>query len=247
VKNLLFADIAVTTSEHTKRELLARGISNVRCVYPGVPLPGKIAGAEEKLQAKQKLGFGDAPVVLFGGDYETSEAIETLVRAIPRVLSKSKAMFVLACRLKTGNALLKKKQVENTLRKSGILSHVKFLDPVPSMEELYSASDIQLMHQEHYYAKIDIPLVLLEGFSFGIPAVMARGTPPEELMRFADAGIVVPPTDSEALAEAILNLISDREKYQKISDACRNLINERFNISIMTNSYIEIYKELLKI
>ena len=105
---------------------------------------------------------------------------------------------------------------------------------------------------QHYSAaQIAVVPSLYEGF--GIPAAeaMACGTPvisttggalPEVV---GDAGILVPPGSADALAAAIRQLLPDKQTQQRMSEAGRKRVEEKFNWEQAARKTLEIYQEVL--
>ncbi len=74
-----------------------------------------------------------------------------------------------------------------------------------------------------------LPLVVLDAMAAGKPlAAFAVGGVTEAVGD--EAGIVVPPTDTEAMTRAILTLVNDRELRTRLGSAARARVDQRFNI-----------------
>ncbi len=104
-----------------------------------------------------------------------------------------------------------------------------------------------------YYAKSTIAVVpsLYEGF--GIPAAeaMACGVPlistsggalPEVV---GDAGMIVPPADAKALADAITHLLNAPEERKKYAQAGLNRVNSVFSWKKAAEEVVEVYREAI--
>jgi glycosyltransferase involved in cell wall biosynthesis len=105
--------------------------------------------------------------------------------------------------------------------------------------------------QRYAAAQIAVVPSLYEGF--GIPAAeaMACGTPvisttggalPEVV---GNAGILVPPGDAGALAVAIRQLLNDREAQQRMSEAGRERVKEKFSWERAAAETLRVYEEVL--
>ena len=113
----------------------------------------------------------------------------------------------------------------------------------------------RLTHEElaQHYSSAQIAVVpsLYEGF--GIPAAeaMACGTPviattggalPEVV---GDAGILVSPGSADALAAAIKKLLNNKQAQQRMSEAGRKRVKERFDWEQAARKTLEVYQEAL--
>lgn len=97
------------------------------------------------------------------------------------------------------------------------------------------------------------PLVVLEGFAAGIPAVTTDVGSCRELIEGIDeqdralgeAGAVVPIADPSAFAEAAVALLSDAQAWQSASRAAISRVEAYYDETDMITRYNEVYQELL--
>ncbi|MDW8322186.1 MAG: glycosyltransferase, partial [Armatimonadota bacterium] len=59
-------------------------------------------------------------------------------------------------------------------------------------------------------------------------------------------GILVPPRDPHALAEAILDLLTNREKAQELARNARQRFLEHFTIDAMGRRYLQVYERAIE-
>lgn len=87
-------------------------------------------------------------------------------------------------------------------------------------------------------------LALTEALYLGTPVVATRvGGIPEIVDDDVD-GVLVRPADSKALADAIIELLNDSERRQRMAGAGRGKIVSRFRFENMVRSYEAIYAQL---
>jgi len=106
--------------------------------------------------------------------------------------------------------------------------------------------------QQYSAARIAIVPSLYEGFGLPAAEAMACGTPviastggalPEVV---GDAGILVPPRRADALAAAIRQLLNDEQAQQRMSEAGRKRVEEKFDWEQAARATLEVYREVLK-
>jgi len=105
---------------------------------------------------------------------------------------------------------------------------------------------------QHYSsAQIAVVPSLYEGFGLPAAEAMACGTPviattggalPEVV---GDAGILVPPGRADALAAAIKQLLNDKQAQQRMSEAGRKRVKEKFSWEQAARKTLEVYQEVL--
>ena len=105
---------------------------------------------------------------------------------------------------------------------------------------------------QHYCAaRIAVVPSLYEGFGLPAAEAMACGTPviattggalPEVV---GDAGILVPPANADALADAIGQLLNDQKAQQQMSEAGKKRVREQFNWEQAARKTLDVYREVL--
>ena len=65
------------------------------------------------------------------------------------------------------------------------------------------------------------------------------------LIEHGGNGLLVPPRDSEALADAIIELLSDFDRLIAFGEESRRRVEKYFSIDIVATKFERIYRELL--
>jgi glycosyltransferase involved in cell wall biosynthesis len=116
-----------------------------------------------------------------------------------------------------------------TKRAAAANSSVRWLDWVPAAElpALVAAHDVCLgIFGTSDKALRVVPNKVFQGAAAGC-AIITSDTAPQRRV-LGDAAVLVPPGDSDALADALLRLANDREALLKLRHAARQLAAERF-------------------
>lgn len=117
---------------------------------------------------------------------------------------------------------------------------VAFLGSRPDVPGLLRACDVGVLSS----ASEGFPLSLLEYGRAGLPAVATRvGQCPEVL---DGAGILVPPGDPGALAEAILSLLRDPVRRQELGGRLSRRVRERYSPSAVMERLEAVYHRILE-
>jgi len=100
-----------------------------------------------------------------------------------------------------------------------------------------------------------MPLVIIEGFAAGVPAVttdvgscrqLIYGGLDEEDIKLGSAGEVVPVADVQKLAEAYLKLLKNEDIWKSCQRVALERVRKYYSLEKFLNSYREIYDEALK-
>jgi glycosyltransferase involved in cell wall biosynthesis len=87
--------------------------------------------------------------------------------------------------------------------------------------------------------------VLIEGMALGKPIVASSVGGIIDLVKDGDNGILVPPRDSDALAEAILKLIRNKNLAQKLGKNGKAKVYPEYDTSTMIRQIEDLYESLL--
>lgn len=104
------------------------------------------------------------------------------------------------------------------------------------------------------YAKASIAVVpsVYEGFGLPVGEAMASGIPVISTTGGAlpevagDAAVLVPPEDPKALAEAIIDLLDDPERLEKLGKAGYDRVMEQFTWKSAAEKTVEAYRETIR-
>lgn len=94
-----------------------------------------------------------------------------------------------------------------------------------------------------------VPNVLIEAMCLGMPCISTDYTPlgaVNELITQGENGIIVPRSDSEALAAAMLDILNDDAKAIRMGENARRM-TQRVNVENVTKQWENFFTHLLKI
>jgi len=88
-------------------------------------------------------------------------------------------------------------------------------------------------------------LVLLEAMAAGRPVVASAVGPIPEVVADGETGLLVPPEDPAALADAIVRVLLDADLAARLGGAGRRRVERFFGIERMVAQTDAVYQELL--
>ena len=248
--NLFFADRLVVLSKHAQQVLLKLGLSNVTHIPIGIDVA---TWADLHFKAgllKSRLGLSDQPVLLYPGHYAPGYGIDIILKALPAIVAEVPGVQILcACRLRSPADKKRESAIQHSLDQKGLAKHMRFLNTVTDMRALIGASDLTVLPLMTMRNKIDIPTTLLESLASGVPIIISDLPPMNELLdksigNASDAGLVVPPGDPDALAQAVVNLLKDHELRHQFGRNGIAFVQENFEVTDIARQYEKIYKDL---
>jgi glycosyltransferase involved in cell wall biosynthesis len=110
--------------------------------------------------------------------------------------------------------------LEQRVRELGLEDRVEFLGERPREElgDLLADADIGLASSEPVaFRRYACPIKIMEYMAGGLPVIATEGTEAGDLVKRLECGLAIP-YRSEALAEAVLSLLREPERYRALRE-----------------------------
>ena len=91
-----------------------------------------------------------------------------------------------------------------------------------------------------------LPTTVKEAFYLNVPVIATNVGGIPELIKNNETGIIVPPENPSKLAQAINELLSDREKSEKLATNGNTFVKNNMTWDVILPKYIKFYEDLLK-
>ena len=252
IRKLLFADRIIVLSEYSRTRMLSAGIEKERVclVPPGITDITHSPERARKIRAREiraRISTDpDLRLIIYPGDLEFSSAAKTIMSDLPAMIEKFPSLvMVFACRKKTPAAAGVEEKLKHDLSAAGLMKNCRFVGRVDNIHDMLAASDIVILPADDLYAKMDIPLVLIEAMQLGRCVLVADSAPLNETVG-SDAGFLVEPGKAGALASAITELLSSPDKIRIAGDKAAVFAENTYSAQRMTRDIELIYDEILE-
>ena len=134
-----------------------------------------------------------------------------------------------------------KGELEAFAQELGLEKDVLFLGGRQDIPQLLALMDVAVLPS----LEEGFPNAVLEAMAAGKPVVASRvGGVPEAVVH-GETGLLIPPEDQAALAEAICWLLVHPTEAGRFGEAGRRRVAERFNLSTMVRQYEAVYERLV--
>lgn len=181
----------------------------------------------------------NAPEIFYAGHLVAAKGVDYLIRAMHKVHAHiPEARLVLA-----GDGFEKPKLIA-MMKEMNLENHVEFLGPLPftEMPELFRRCTIFCNP------------TLAEAFGLSLLQAMATGKPIVAsdvggipfFVEDGKSGHLVPSCDAEALADALIDLLSNPEKMTKMGQHNRSLIEQKYSWPPIVEQIETLYKDVLE-
>jgi glycosyltransferase involved in cell wall biosynthesis len=165
-----------------------------------------------------------------------------LIEAMPRVLeAEPRARLVIVGDALPSDRRSIKERLLDLVGSLKLNDKVVFTGLRYDMPEMLSAMDVFVLPSY----REGMPLVLLEAMAMARPAVATRVRGCREVVVDAETGILVPPREVAALADAIVRLLLDKELAKRMGSAGRKRVEERFDRDVVIRKQLDALAKLV--
>lgn len=200
--------------------------AKMRCIWNGIDL--------ERFRFQ---GPNDQLTAISVGRLSPEKDYSTLLRATKLVLEQYPNF-----QLKLIGDGQERTLLENLAKELGIESQVTFLGERSDVHEQLGRAGFFVSSS----TTEGISLTLLEAMAVGLPIVTtAVGGSPEIVMPDV-TGKLVPPSNPQELADAMIAMIEERALWPDMATTARERVEQNFNIRTMISQYESLYEELMQ-
>ncbi len=215
----------------------------VRTIYDGLDAAEFKLDPSVRSAQRQSLHLGesDCAVGMVARFVEGKGHEQFLLAARDIVLTNQSASFFLIGANGNGNASGYEKRIRHLAEELSLGSRVTFLEWQSDVSPLVAAMDFIVLPS----LGEGLPLALAEAMALGKAVVATKVGGIPELVRDGKEGLLVPPADAPALAEAMKALIVDSKRRQQMAETGRNRISEQFSMEKVAGEVLETYERLM--
>ena len=201
----------------------------VSVVYNGISLPDtpRAAMDEARRRIRSELGWGDAKIVGLFSRLAPWKGQHILLQTLSKI-PEMKAVFVGAPLF--GEEVQYQEELIAITKTLGLTDRVRFLGFREDISELLHAVDF-VVHTS--ISPEPFGRVIVEGMLAGKPVIASMAGGACEIIHDGETGCLVPPGDSDALADILRQLSNQPDKAQRISQAGRTAAMNNFSLKTM--------------
>lgn len=239
-------DRIIVLSDHVGRYVTDVGrapADRIRRVYYGINLDRPIAleaGAARALRQELEIPV-DAPFLLCVARLDPQKghlALLDAMRDVVQTLPAARLVLVGGAQQATADYSA---ELRSTAAGPQLAGKVIFAGERTDVPRLMAACDIFVMASLWE----GFGLVFLEAMAAGKPIVATNVSAVPEAVADGETGVLVPPNDSRAFAEAILRLCGDPAERRRLGDNGYRRVRESFTSERMVEETMAVYREAL--
>jgi glycosyltransferase involved in cell wall biosynthesis len=211
------------------------GIEDINVIHNGVN--HELFSPEKKSNEVRGLNT-DKPVVLFSSRLTVAKGAHYLIKAIPEIIRENRDVhFVFS------GAGAKESWI-NILEKEGVdkryYSFLGYID-YSELAGLYARAEVFVVPSLYE----NLPIRILEAMSSETAVVATNICAIPEAINHDENGILIPPRDSEAIAESVTELLQDNEYAERLARNARKTVLEKFSWEKIGRETEKIYKDVI--
>jgi PEP-CTERM/exosortase A-associated glycosyltransferase len=239
-------DHVTTICEGLRTEILSRGLPSDRVtVIPNAVDAHEFGfGSIPDEALRQKLGVEGCTVIGFAGSFYAYEGLDLLIEAVGMLAPRNPDLRVLL----VGSGPHEPK-LRELAGQGGFGDRFVFVGAVPhaDIQRYYSLIDL-LAYPRRRMRLTDLvtPLKPLEAMAQGRIFVASDVGGHRELIRNGEIGVLFPPDDARALAEAIDSMLARRADWPRIRATSRHYVETERTWAHSVARYVDIYGRLAR-
>lgn len=241
-----FFERIITVSDAVKNIIAEReGVHpfKMTTVYNGTDLD-YFAQRVDVSEVKERMRLPeDKPIIGVLAGIKKIKGLNFLIEAASSIIKEfPDVQFMIVGECVCPEEMVLKSNLINLAIMLGISTNVHFFDKSKKVNEVLRVMDINVLPS------------LSEGFSNTVIEAMAAGKPVvstniggnPEAVEHRKTGLLVPPSDSKALAEAVLTLLRDREYATRMGEAGRKRAEEFFSLEAMVGNAKGVFEAAIQ-
>jgi glycosyltransferase involved in cell wall biosynthesis len=236
-----FSHAVIAVSKHTAEHLVdveKAPAEKVHAVPNGIDFDRvSLSGRDARRRIRREFSAEDGYLLLIVARLHPEKGHHYLFEALPEIRRRvHKPVRLLVAGAGPFDAAYREEA-----RALGCEDIVSFLGFRKDSPDLMAAADLVVLPS----VAEAFGLVLTEALYLGTPVVATRVGGIPEIVDDGVDGVLVAPADSEALADAIVDLLNDPQRRQRMAGSGREKVLARFNFEDMVRKYEAIYEKAI--
>ncbi len=193
-----------------------------------------------KEDMRKEFNLNGKKIISYIGHFSPIKGVPNLIKAYAELLKEDDD---LVCAIAWSGKGMESKRVHDMIDEYGLKEKIILFGKI-DVPKFLSAVDILILpfrnaSVPHY------PLLILEAFAVGVPVISTKVGGIPELVENNKTGVVVNPNQPEELAQAIKELLDDKELCERISENQRLIYATKFDSYKVSNKYTELSNQHL--
>jgi glycosyltransferase involved in cell wall biosynthesis len=226
----------IAVSDGIADELVRRyGIEPAKVVViPNGIEPDRLQPARTRAAVRAELGIdASAPMILQVGRLTPQKGYDLLIAAMPAIRERHPDVQLLCVGDGPDRELLEALAASHYME-----DQIHFAGHREDVPDLLAAADLVVLASRSE----GMPYTLLEAMGMGLAVVATRIGGIADVVEDRTTGVLVPPESSPALARAIVDLLGDEPRRERLGSAARSTVMQSFTAGAAAAAVVELYQ-----
>ncbi len=235
----LFLDGLVAVSGVVRRSLVDSGVPSgkIKTIYGSVDTDRFKPGVDRETVRRELSIPSDIPLVVIIANVSEWKGQAWFISLMPRIISRLGQVRLVLAGLETDG-----EAVAGVIGESGLEGSVTGVGFRDDVESFLAAADLLVCPSREGEG---LAGAVREAMAMRVPVVSTSAGGNAEVVLPGKTGYLVPPGDGEAMMEAVVRALTNREESRRLADEAFRLIGERFTVARMVDETESYYRELV--
>ncbi len=237
---LKFVDAVIAVSDAAAQQVLKSGFAPEKVTVVRSSIDTKFFeptdGAKELMRSYLGIG-GDKFVIAAVGRLVKGKGYDVLLRALSQFPPSDRPILLLAGE---GN---ERQFLENLSAELGVSEEARFLGFQADVRPVLWSADV-FVHAPTNFPE-GTPNAILEAMAAGLPVIASKVGGIPEVVRDGETGLIVPPNDPKALADAINKLRQDKTLSEKLGKQAQAWAQEHHDTRQLPERVLQVYNQVM--
>lgn len=184
---------------------------------------------------REHIAPNNEKIIVHTSNFRPVKRVPETIRILQKVREEIPAKLVLV-----GDGP-DRSECERLCRELNLCDHTKFLGKQNGLVEILNASDLFLIPSQSE----SFGLAALEAMSCGLPVVSSSVGGLPELIKHNETGFIAEIGDIDRMSKYVIELFTNKRKYDLFSKASRKRVKEKFDKEIIIPKYEIFYNKIL--
>lgn len=239
------ADAVAASSHAMLGDLRARGARGPGALIPPSVDPYSTGCApSNSAQLRTQLDLGSGPVIAYAGVLHQHEGVDLLLDALPRITLAHPGARLLVVGAGPALSALRSQAAARVLARQVVFA----AEAAPGqLHHYYPLADVLVFPRlPSRHASLCVPFLPLEAMAHGCAVAASDTGGHAELVEDGRTGVLFEPASADALAGAVLDLLSDPVRLAGIRTQARRFVAERRTWEASVARYAPLYDRVLR-
>jgi glycosyltransferase involved in cell wall biosynthesis/MFS family permease len=209
-------------------------------IYNGIDIENEWVPSKYFGKVKKEFNIKEDQILIgMVGRINEGKGQHILIEAIPKIISKiPSAMFLFAGKPEGESEIIYFENLKKRVKELNIEDKIIFTGFRNDIPAVMDSCDLIVLCSLFE----TFGMVLIEGMALAKPVVGTNSGGVLEIINDGFNGRLFPYGDSDKLAEAVLDILSDKEKAKKFGMNGRKIVEEKFDLNKMVDKIEKIYR-----